>query len=75
MLYSGQAVSANPSQLVPLDANKPPSGSLRYFFGLETAALSEQMVSVGEPAWRGRQLAEALYRQRVADFDRDYDSA
>ena len=62
-------MSANPSQLVPLDANKPPSGSLRYLFGLETAALSDQMVSVGEPAWRGRQLAEALYRQRIADFD------
>jgi 23S rRNA (adenine2503-C2)-methyltransferase len=62
-------VSANPDQLVPLDANKPPSGSLRYFFGLETAALSEQMVRAGEPAWRGRQLAEALYRQRLADFD------
>ena len=62
-------MSANPSQLVPLDANKPPSGSLRYLFGLETAALSDQMVSVGEPAWRGRQLAEALYRQRIADID------
>jgi 23S rRNA (adenine2503-C2)-methyltransferase len=27
------------------------------------------MVQAGEPAWRGKQLAEALYRQRVADLD------
>jgi len=69
MLYSGQAVSANPSPLVPLDANNPSSGSLRLFFGLETAVLSEQMVRAGEPAWRGHQLAEAIYRQRVTDLE------
>ncbi len=27
------------------------------------------MERLGEPAWRGRQLAEALYRQRVTDLD------
>ena len=27
------------------------------------------MVEIGEPAWRGRQLAEAMYRQRVAELD------
>jgi 23S rRNA (adenine2503-C2)-methyltransferase len=27
------------------------------------------MVAAGEPAWRGRQLAEALYRQRIAELD------
>ena len=27
------------------------------------------MVEAGEPALRGRQLAEALYRQRVAELD------
>jgi 23S rRNA (adenine2503-C2)-methyltransferase len=26
------------------------------------------MVEMGEPAWRGRQLAEAIYRQRVTDL-------
>jgi 23S rRNA (adenine2503-C2)-methyltransferase len=25
--------------------------------------------ALGEPAWRGRQLAEALYRQRIAELD------
>jgi 23S rRNA (adenine2503-C2)-methyltransferase len=27
------------------------------------------MVAAGEPAWRGRQLAEALYRQRVTELN------
>ena len=27
------------------------------------------MVEAGEPAWRGKQLLEALYRQRVAELD------
>jgi 23S rRNA (adenine2503-C2)-methyltransferase len=27
------------------------------------------MVEAGEPAWRGRQLAEAMYRQHVTDLD------
>ncbi len=27
------------------------------------------MVAAGEPAWRGRQLAEALYRQRITELD------
>jgi 23S rRNA (adenine2503-C2)-methyltransferase len=27
------------------------------------------MVEAGEPAWRGRQIAEALYRQRIAELD------
>jgi 23S rRNA (adenine2503-C2)-methyltransferase len=27
------------------------------------------MVAVGEPVWRGRQLAEALYRQRVTELN------
>jgi 23S rRNA (adenine2503-C2)-methyltransferase len=38
-------------------------------FGLDAKALAERMVSVGEPAWRGRQLAEAIYRQRIAELD------
>jgi 23S rRNA (adenine2503-C2)-methyltransferase len=65
----GQAVNANPSQLVPLDAKNQLGGSLRQFFGLDAKALGGQMVAAGEPAWRGRQLAEALYRQRVVELE------
>jgi 23S rRNA (adenine2503-C2)-methyltransferase len=38
-------------------------------FGLDAAALVGVAAQVGEPAWRGRQLAEAIYRQRVSSLD------
>jgi len=41
----------------------------RRLFGLETAALTALMAELKEPGWRGKQLAEALYRQRVAELD------
>jgi 23S rRNA (adenine2503-C2)-methyltransferase len=68
-----RAVTENPEQLVYLDA-KDPAGVSRavserkILFGLDTAALAARMAEAGEPAWRGRQLAEALYRQRLADL-------
>jgi 23S rRNA (adenine2503-C2)-methyltransferase len=37
-------------------------------FGLDAEALAACMVVLGEPAWRGRQLAEALYRQWVTEL-------
>jgi 23S rRNA (adenine2503-C2)-methyltransferase len=64
----GPAVTAN-SQLVPLDARNRLSGSLRCFFGMNVAELADLMVTLGEPKWRGRQLAEATYRQRIVDVD------
>jgi len=69
------AVSANPRQLVPLDANKPSEESpvhakpiQKPLFGLDAAALSALVVEIGEPAWRGKQIEEAIYRQRVTDL-------
>jgi len=38
-------------------------------FGLEAEALAARMVEAGEAPWRGRQLAEALYRQRISELD------
>jgi 23S rRNA (adenine2503-C2)-methyltransferase len=38
-------------------------------FGMDAEALAACMVEAGEPAWRGRQLVEALYRQRIAELD------
>jgi 23S rRNA (adenine2503-C2)-methyltransferase len=46
----------------------PAAPSAEPLFGLDAAALSARMKVLGEPAFRGRQLAEALYRQRVADL-------
>ncbi len=63
------AVSTHPSQLVRLDTNRPLVGSGTTLFGLAAGALAERMSEVGEPAWRGRQLAEALYRQRVTELE------
>ncbi len=64
----GAAVTTN-SQLVPLDAKNRLGGSLRSLFGMNVAELAERMVSIGEPKWRGRQLAEAIYRQRIVDVE------
>ncbi len=64
----GAAVTTN-SQLVPLDAKKRLGGSLRSLFGMNTAELAEWMESLGEPKWRGRQLAEAIYRQRIVEVE------
>jgi 23S rRNA (adenine2503-C2)-methyltransferase len=57
------------SQLVCLDASGPVTGSKAPLFGQDSAQLAARMVEAGEPAWRGKQLLEALYRQRVAELD------
>jgi 23S rRNA (adenine2503-C2)-methyltransferase len=59
-----QAVTEKSPQLVHFDATRPVGK--RPLFGLDTEALSACMTEVGEPAWRGLQLVEAMYRQRVA---------
>jgi 23S rRNA (adenine2503-C2)-methyltransferase len=68
MKYSklSQAVTERLSQIVRLDANVPVEGSRTPLFGLDAKALAATMVEIREPAWRGSQLAEAMYRQRVA---------
>jgi 23S rRNA (adenine2503-C2)-methyltransferase len=43
--------------------------SRKPLFGLNLLALAGRMVEAGEPAWRGKQLAEALYRQRLGALD------
>jgi 23S rRNA (adenine2503-C2)-methyltransferase len=73
------AVSEDLSQLVRFEAAGKPDGSRvpsdgrrligPALFGLDAEALAACMVAAGEPAWRGRQLAEAMYRQRVTELD------
>jgi 23S rRNA (adenine2503-C2)-methyltransferase len=63
------AMTGNRSQLVPLDAEFGPRGSPRPLFGMSRAELAAWMVETGEPGWRGRQLAEAFYCQRVTELD------
>jgi 23S rRNA (adenine2503-C2)-methyltransferase len=66
--------SEKSAHLVQLDAGQPDAGitvpaSGQDLFGLDQAALSARMVEAGEPAWRGGQLAEAIYRQRIQELD------
>ena len=63
------AVSTPLNQLVRLDTKDPNQGSGKAFFGFDAEKLAERMVELGEPGWRGRQLAEALYQQRVAELE------
>jgi len=62
-------MTAHNNQLLRLDTNGPAEGSPAPLFGLDAAALSAHLVEKGEPAWRGRQMAEAMYRQWVSDLD------
>ena len=57
--------------LVRLENDKSASSelALRQLFGLDTAALVSLLAELGEKPYRGRQLAEALYRQRVTDLE------
>ena len=59
---------ASESKLVSLDAKRPSGASLPPLFGLDAEALSSRMAASGEPAWRGKQLAEALYRQSLREI-------
>jgi 23S rRNA (adenine2503-C2)-methyltransferase len=43
--------------------------AVQSLFGLDAAALSALFVELGEKPYRGKQLAEALYRQRRSDLD------
>jgi len=63
------AMNGDPGQLLPLDAEQARHGSLRALFGLDLRWLGARMAEVGEPAWRGGQLAEAMYRQWVSSLD------
>jgi 23S rRNA (adenine2503-C2)-methyltransferase len=43
--------------------------SRRQLFGLDSAALTQVFTEMGERPYRGKQLADALYRQRVTHLD------
>jgi 23S rRNA (adenine2503-C2)-methyltransferase len=62
-------VTEKSEQLVQLDAGEPGAVTRTPFFGLDTEALAARMAALGEPAFRGRQLAEGLYRQRLTDLE------
>jgi len=60
-------VNRDRNQLVGLDASTPLDGGLDIF-GRNSVELTTLVTSLGEPGFRGRQLAEAMYRQRLTDL-------
>src|SRR6188508_873909 len=51
-------------------APRPRAGDTRPgYSGLSAAALAEWMAEQGEPAYRAKQVADALWSGRAADFD------
>jgi len=41
----------------------------KQLFGLDSGALSALMAELGEPGWRGSQMSEAVYRERITDIN------
>jgi 23S rRNA (adenine2503-C2)-methyltransferase len=64
-----EAVTGKPTQLSILDGPGGRKVAVRPLFGMDRNALSLLMTEMGEPAWRGRQLAQAIYSQRVSSLD------
>jgi len=64
-----QAVTGKPTQFTILASRPPVEVTRRPLFGMDRTALESVMAQMGEPAWRGRQMAEAIYAQRVTDLD------
>jgi 23S rRNA (adenine2503-C2)-methyltransferase len=63
-----QEADHDSSQLVQFDGERSAEVSARPLFGLDGGALAEVMLAVGEPKWRGKQLGEAIYSQRVVEI-------
>ena len=56
------------TQLTLLDATTPSAGCKGQLFGLGAGALSARMVGLGEPAFRGKQISEAMYLQYITQL-------
>ncbi len=55
-------------QLVSLDASNGREDRNTPLFGLDAESLGRLLAASGEPAFRGRQISEAMYRQWLADI-------
>jgi len=60
---------ARPGQLVRLDAGTETGDIGKPLFGLDAESLSRLLADLGEPAFRARQTAEAIYRQYFTEID------
>lgn len=64
-----EAVTEKNTQYVLLDANGGVQVTPKALFGMDRSALTALAEAAGEPAWRGGQLAEAIYRQWVTNIE------
>ena len=64
-----QAMAGKSTHFDIVDGAAAGKVSARALFGMDRNALTNLMTGLGEPAWRGRQLAEALYSQRITSLE------
>ena len=64
-----QAMAGKPSQFEILDGRGAPEVAPKPVFGMDRAALAGLMTEMGQPAFRARQLAEAIYYQRLNSLE------
>ena len=69
MTQSIQQSDGQSETLVSVESLSTVAVQRQPLFGLDTAALTQVFVELGERPYRGRQLAEALYRQRATHLD------
>ena len=69
MTHVTQQFDEKSGTLVSVESLSTAAVPRQPLFGLDTAALTQIFVELGERPYRGRQLAEALYRQRVTHLD------
>lgn len=62
-------MSADHGQLVALDAPAMPRESRKPLFGLDAESLLALLAGLGEPGFRARQIAKAMYHQYVTEID------
>ena len=61
-------MASDSTHAVHIDSTAFVNGSRKSLFGLDADALSVVMKEMNEPAWRGRQVAYALYRQWIEEL-------
>ena len=61
-------MASDSTHAVHIDSTAFVNGSRKSLFGLDAASLSAVMKEMNQPAWRGRQLANALYRQWIEEL-------
>jgi 23S rRNA (adenine2503-C2)-methyltransferase len=62
-------MAGEPTQFEILDGRSGAEVTRKPLFGLDRKTLAIIMAALGEPVWRSRQVAEAMYSQRLVSLD------